>query len=86
MTKLGPFIKFGVSEGVTIYARGSMPEPSVVGKRRIPTSSSMFAEEIERAHMAARVEGITMSEFIRQATIERAERVLGNREQAAPAA
>lgn len=53
-----------------------MPEESVVGKRRIPTSSSMFADEIQRAQAAARVERVTMSEFIRQATIERTERVL----------
>ena len=36
----------------------------------------MFADEIERAHLAARAEGVTMSEFIRQATIERTERTL----------
>lgn len=62
-----------------------MPAESVVGKRRIPTSSSMFADEIERAHVAARNEGVTMSEFIRQATIERTERVLGKAEAASAA-
>lgn len=63
-----------------------MPADGVVGKRRIPTSSSMFADEIERAQLAARAEGCTMSEFIRQATIERTEKVLDTQRHAAPAA
>lgn len=64
-----------------------MPTEGVVGKRRIPVSSSMFADEIERGQSAARSEGMTFSEFIRQATNERSDRVHAKRgETAAPAA
>ena len=52
-----------------------MPEPKVLGKRRIPTSSAMLQEEIDEIQDAARAKRMTMSDFIRGASVKEARKV-----------
>lgn len=53
-----------------------MPKPKATGKRRIPTSSAMFPDEIELLQEAARIKRKSMSDFIRDAVVPAARRVV----------
>jgi uncharacterized protein (DUF1778 family) len=59
-----------------------MSTSAIAGKRRIPTSSSMLPDEIEEIQAAARLQRITMSDFIRKASVREARKV--NRRAAEP--
>lgn len=52
-----------------------MTTPTTGGKRRIPTSSSMLPDEIEEIQSAARIKEITMSDFIRRASVREARKI-----------